>query len=245
MPCRRVQSGASRAAQSSPPPTQAAPFDEKDYGTRRAAAAEICLRENEKDVAPDEAGCQPKAVDSREGDSDEEGCQPEGLFTPGKRARYDKTGSVPFEILNLKSFKGGFLQSPIILKTVPFGETDMLRVNPREEWLAQAATGKVVRRGSWEKAVTRVNDQLDKAIAAAATGKEVKKCRLQPLDGRPWTSGPSQNPRLNRVLEKEVVLQGLPTHKLEICRTSTSMVSLSRLFVSRRPRNARAARNAN
>ena len=72
---------------------------------------------------------------------------------------------------------GGFLQKATILDTTSFDDTDMIKVAGREEWLCQAATGRHERRGCFERGVAKVREQLDQAIANAASAARAKKLK--------------------------------------------------------------------
>ena len=90
-------------------------------------------------------------------------------FTPAKRTRYAKNGSVKFQMLQRTCFKGGFLQKPVVLNTTDIHGTEMLKVAGREEWLCQAATGKMERRGAFERGVSRVRVQIKEAMFDASS----------------------------------------------------------------------------
>ena len=89
-------------------------------------------------------------------------------FTPAKRTRYAKNGSVTFKMLKRTCFQGGFLLKPVVLNTTDIHGTEMVKVGGREEWLCQAATGKMERRGAFERGVNRVRVQIKEAIFDAS-----------------------------------------------------------------------------
>ena len=129
-------------------------------------------------------GCQPQLSSDSDTDDGEEASQQDtrtkeehdrsDLFKPGKRSRYAQARQVDFEIVTRKCLKGGWLRKPVILETTEFDGTDMMKVTGRENWLCQAATGQVIRRGSFETGVCRVKEQLGQAIAEAASAIQTK-----------------------------------------------------------------------
>ena len=96
------------------------------------------------------------------------------LRKPAKRARYDKTGQVPFIMTERLCFAGGYLKEPVALTTKCVDEVQFFKVRGRDTWLSQAATGKVSRRGHFEKGVYRVKEQLLLAITQAAKDADAK-----------------------------------------------------------------------
>ena len=89
-------------------------------------------------------------------------------FKPVKRRRYEKAGTVKFEMKDRKVFRGGFLADDIIIDTKMVGAIEMMRVSTRELWLNTAATGRAERRGAFESGVMKAKATLTAAIAAAA-----------------------------------------------------------------------------
>ena len=61
------------------------------------------------------------------------------------------------------------MQKPVVLNTTDIHGTEMLKVAGREEWLCQAATGKMERRGAFERGVSRVRVQIKEAMFDASS----------------------------------------------------------------------------
>ena len=112
------------------------------------------------DVVPPASEVPPAPVDEDE------------PFTPVKRSRYDKTGSAEFWMDKRLCFKGGFLMKECILPTKYFGDDQMMKVGGREDWLVSSATGKVERRGHFEKGVLLCKKDIIAAISVAASAAQ-------------------------------------------------------------------------
>ena len=100
---------------------------------------------------------------------DEEEIEDAPDYAAVARKRYDKTGKSVFFVGNRYCFKGGYLGKECILPTICFGEMQMMKVGGREDWIVSSATGKVERRGSFEKGVLRCKKDIIAAIAIAAS----------------------------------------------------------------------------
>ena len=138
-------------------------------------------------------GCQPEGDSSSETDSAEEACDQDMPdadeqdilgesgqkgsrgFKPLKRASYGKTGDSDFEIASMLCFTGGFLKKPVVLDIKRLHDTDMMWFSGRAPWVNQAATGKVKRRGNFEKGATRVKEDLCRAMTEAAQATQAHK----------------------------------------------------------------------
>ena len=124
--------------------------------------------------SPTTAGCQPGPETPSESGSGRKGAD---YFTGSvaKRVRYDQAGAVEFEMVDRICFKGGFLLTATVLNTTLIEGTKMMKVGAREEWLCQAATGKMERRGVFPRGVLRTKSQLTAAISDAAFASQEQK----------------------------------------------------------------------
>ena len=130
-------------------------------------------------------GCQPQEFSDSDSDDGEEDSEQEtrskeehymsDFLKPGLRSRYARAHPVDFKIVNRTCLKGGWLKKPVILETSTFEGTEMMKVTGRENWLCQAGTGQVIRRGSFETGVCRVRELIGPAIAKAVHTVHAKK----------------------------------------------------------------------
>ena len=110
----------------------------------------------------------PPAIEEPPAPDDEEDIEEPPDYTAVGRKRYDKTGSTVFTMEKRLCFKGGYLLKECILPTKCFGDDQMMKVGGREDWIVSSATGKVERRGSFEKGVLQCKKDIIAAIAIAA-----------------------------------------------------------------------------
>ena len=95
----------------------------------------------------------------------------EGLPPPAKRHKYDRQGSIDFEIASRPCLMGRHLREPLCLPTKVFQGITFLRVASREPWIHMTLSGRVSC-CDLTSAICSVKDEMRRKVLATAAAEK-------------------------------------------------------------------------